>query len=51
MKDTVLRIGAAGLLALLLLAGWKLYDLGKVRGVAELAGLRAEVQQLEHRNK
>ncbi len=46
-----MRIGAAGLLALLLLAGWKLYDLGKVRGVAELAGLRKEVQQLEHRNK
>jgi hypothetical protein len=51
MKGAGLRVGAVVLLALLLLAGWKLYDLGKVRGVAELAGLRVQVQQLERSNK
>jgi hypothetical protein len=45
------RIGAVVLLALLLLVGWQLYELGKVRGVAELAGLRVQVQQLKRSNK
>jgi hypothetical protein len=51
MKMTPVRIGAGVLLALLLLVGWRLYDLGKIHGVVELAGLRAEVQTLERRNQ
>ncbi|MDH3979366.1 MAG: hypothetical protein OEU91_02525 [Gammaproteobacteria bacterium] len=51
MKITPVRIGAGVLLALLLLVGWRLYDLGKIHGVVELAGLRAEVQVLERHNK
>lgn len=42
--------GAVGLLALLMLAGWQLYDLGKVHGASELAALRSQVQQLKHKN-
>ncbi len=44
------RIGAAVLLVLLLLLGWRLYDVGKLHGAAELAGLRAEVRELEQLN-
>jgi hypothetical protein len=51
MKATIPRLGAIVLLALLMFAGWRLYDLGKVRGAAELAGLRVEVEQLERRNR
>ena len=51
MKLTPVRLGIAVLAGLLLFAGWKLYDLGKIHGVSELAGLRVEMQQLERRNK
>lgn len=50
-KGTALRVVAGMLLVLLLLVGWRLYDLGKVHGVVELAGLRVELQLQEHRNK
>jgi hypothetical protein len=51
MKVTPVRLGAAVLTGLLLFVGWKLYDLGKIHGVSELAGLRAEMLQLERRNR
>lgn len=50
MKLTPVHLGIAVLAGLLLFAGWKLYDLGKIHGVSELAGLRVEIQQLDRRN-
>jgi hypothetical protein len=50
MKMAPVYLGAAVLTGLLLAAGWKLYDLGKIHGVSELAGLRTSLQQLERRN-
>lgn len=50
MNTMLWRVGAVLLPVLLLLAGWKLYDLGKLHGAAELASLRAEVGELKHVN-
>ncbi|MEZ5543516.1 MAG: DUF6776 family protein [Pseudomonadota bacterium] len=43
--------GLAGILALLAYTGWRLYDLGKLRGVSELQALRTENATLERQNK
>jgi len=51
MKHTVLiRLAAAAGVMLLVYAGWRLYDLGKVHGVSELRAVRAENLLLTRRN-
>ena len=51
MKHALLtRVAAAAGAALLLYAGWWLYDLGKVRGVSELRAVRTENMLLKRRN-
>jgi len=51
MKRAILtRMAVAAGVALLLYAGWRLYDLGKVRGVSELRAVRTENMLLERRN-
>lgn len=44
------RLAMAAGVALLLYAGWRLYDLGKLRGVTELQALRTENMLVERRN-
>jgi len=51
MKRAILtRMAVAAGVALVLYAGWRLYDLGKVRGVSELQAVRTENMLLERRN-
>jgi hypothetical protein len=50
MNRTGTVLALAAVLALLAYTGWRLYDLGKLRGVTELQALRTENMLLKRRN-
>lgn len=51
MNRTRTVLALTAVLAMLGYTGWRLYDLGKLRGVTELQALRSENRLLERRNE